>query len=869
MALPDEAAAQSITIDIRKAPLREALDYLSLKSGVDFVYSVRLIEENTATCHYEGESFEEALRCVLVDTNVRSISLHAKQYVLAPAIEGGAGLAGSSASRQNNLALGRIVDRQTGAPLPGAHIYLIDEQRGATSRSDGTFTLTHLQRGDHRVRVSYLGYLPVDTTLAAPGSRALLALNPVALETDGLLVEAPAPSRRDELPIPGVLAISIQDIEAMPAFNSENDLFNTLQWTPGVRKEGGINTGLLVRGGAPDQNLYLLDGAPVYHPWHAFNLVSTFQSDTFKDIKLYRGAFPAQHGGRLSSILDANLKDGSRTQPQARVALSALSGRFLFESPLTRRSSFMVSGRRSYLDKLIGREHPVEDRSGVRDTLRTGYYFSDFTAKLAYKPGNEHRLSFTYYAGRDVLDLRLPFDLSLDFSSWLRPADLYFEVDHSWGNRLYSFQHKYLVSRRLLLTTTAYRTSYNANEGALIRPTSNAIVDSYYHVRVRDLGVKVDGDYFASDAHHIQFGFQAIDHAFNSSIDARIQRTPSAIDTTSDASAVGAREQVTYLEDTWRPTSRLTLQPGVRLSRFSSRQRLYTSPRLSVEYVADPRWLVLRSAFGQQVQFMQRLRDRYSLIYDLVSSRWIPTDRSVRPSTGYQASLEGESHPFPWLMLAAETYIRHADRVLIPTDEFQTKDELIGPGIELGSLLAQYTQGKSRGYGMEFTAQARRGPWLFWVNYAGSRALIRESNGTLADYRPTDYDAPRLFRSTITRFFNTWNVTLSTTARSGYPLTVPVARYSLNGPTGEPPTAYLYRPEINNGRLPPYLRFDVTISNRFTLIGAQWKAQLHVFNITNRRNVIDRLYDPAQSIVVPRDLKGLPILPLFELEMEL
>ncbi len=866
---PDTARAQSIQIDLTRAPLRDALDYLSLKSGVDFVYSVRLIEENKASCRYEGDSFDDALRCVLADTEVRSIALHAKQYVLAPVVEPGNGVAATGLTRQNGQVAGRIVDHETGVSLAGAHIFLFSEQRGVTSLPDGSFTLARLPRGEHRLRISYLGYQPIDTTMTTTARPAIVRMRPVTLETDGLIVEDLSPSPRSNLPIPGVLAISIQDIEAMPAFNGENDLFNTLQWTPGVRKEGGINNGLLVRGGSTDQNLYLLDGAPVYHPWHAFNLVSTFQSDTFKDIKLYRGSFPSQHGGRLSSVLDARLKDGSRSKPQARVALSALSGRFLFESPLTRRSSFMISGRRSYLDKLIGREHPVEDRSGVRDTLRTGYYFSDFTAKLAYKPGNEHRLSLTYYSGRDVLDLRLPFDVSLDFSSWLRPADLYFELDHSWGNRLYSLQHTYVISRRLLLTSTAYRTSYNATEGALIRPTSSAIVDSYYHVRVRDFGLKLDGDFFANDAHHLQFGVQGIEHAFDSQIYARVQRTPTTIDTTADTSDLHATEVAAYLEDTWRAGQRLTFRPGIRLSRFSSRPRVYVSPQINVEYIADPRWLTVRAAAGQQVQFIQRLRDRYSLVYDLVSSRWIPTSQSVRPSTGFQTSIEGESRPFPWLTLAAETYIRHADRVLIPSDAFQTKDELIGPGIGLGSLLAQYTSGESRGYGMEYTAQLRRGPWLLWLNYAGSRALIRPSEPENAAFRPTDYDAPRLFRSTLTRFFSTWNITLSTTARSGYPLTVPVARYSLAGPTGELPTLYLSRPEVNNGRLPPYVRFDLTISNRFTLIGAQWRAQLHVVNLTNRRNVIDRVYDPAQPVVKPRDLRGLPILPLFELEMEL
>ena len=168
-----------------------------------------------------------------------------------------------------------------------------------------------------------------------------------------------------------------------------------------------------MRGGFSDQNLYLIDGAPVYHPWHAFNLISTFHADAFQEVKFYKGAFPAQHGGRLSSVLDARLKDGSTSGPTAKVGMSVLSGRFIIESPLTRKSSFMISGRRSYIDKLIGNEHPVQDANGTRDTLRTGYHFSDITAKVSFTPNPKDLISFSYYSGNDILDLRLPLQFIL------------------------------------------------------------------------------------------------------------------------------------------------------------------------------------------------------------------------------------------------------------------------------------------------------------------------------------------------------------------------------------------------------------------------------------------------------------------------
>jgi hypothetical protein len=321
--------------------------------------------------------------------------------------------------------------------LPGAHIYLPEIRRGTITNNKGYFLLSLVADSVYEARVSYLGYRGISAWLSTQDQPATIALNPVTLQGNTVLIEESGQHSDAESSIPGLVSLDIRDLENIPRFGGENDLFQALQWTPGVYKAGAFNNGLLVRGGLEDQNLYLIDGAPIYHPWHAFNLISTFQTDAFKDVKLYRGSFPAQHGGRLASVLDARLKDGSRSSPSAVAGFSLLSGRFMIESPLTRKSSFMISGRRSYLDKVIGSEHPVQSRDGTRDTLRTGYHFSEITAKISSRLSNRHRLSASFYSGGDLLDLRLPFDLSLDFSSWLRPAELFFEVDHKWGNRLY------------------------------------------------------------------------------------------------------------------------------------------------------------------------------------------------------------------------------------------------------------------------------------------------------------------------------------------------------------------------------------------------------------------------------------------------
>ncbi len=856
------AHAQAIRLDVHDLALREALEQLSTQAGIDIVFAGRLVAPYRVTCSYAGREVEAAFRCLLRGTALQAERVRRRQYVLVEAPSGAA------EAPPRGLLAGFVTDAETGEVLPGAHVYLPSLRVGTATNEAGYFALATLPQGTYPVRISYLGYQPRDTVLTTASAARAIALVPVTYESADVVVESRRSDQADLNVLPGLLALPTHQLEQFPSFPGEQDLFQALQWLPGIHRAGEINGGLVVRGGATDQNLYLLDGAPVYHPWHAFSLISTFQTETFKDIRLYRGAFPAEHGGRLSSVLEAEMKDGSRAEPGAVMALSPLSGRFIVESPITPNSSFMLAGRRSYLDKLIGQEHPVEE-NGRRDTLRTGYYFYDLSAKLTYRPDPHRRLSFSYYHGRDNLDLRLPFDLSLDFSSWLRPADLFFEIDHDWSNQLFSGRYQRLVSRRFFLTVTGYQSSYRAAEGAYIQPTTSSSLTSDYRVRLRDLGVKVDVDFYHSVAHQVRLGLQAVDHRFHSTLDATIERSPGAVDEQHEVSPLHAYEVVGYVQDTWQPAPRVQVQPGLRASYFSGGSYAHVSPRLTAQFAVRPQRVVLRAGVGTEVQYLHRLRDRYSFVYDLVSSRWIPAGPGVRPSRSVQAGLGVEVRPAAGLTVTLEAYGNQARDVLLPEDAYRTKDGLEGPGVEVGALLGQYVPAEARLYGVEAAVHYGRGPWQLWASYAGGRSLSRSDALGETRYRPSRFDVPRTLRGIGQYREGRWRYGVSVEARSGYPHSVPVSRYVLGDPFDDEPVAYLHRPEVNNGRLPPYLRLDATVGYHFGLLGAAWQAQLHVYNVLNKRNVVGRQYDPGYEVVRITDRRGLPLLPLLELEMTL
>ena len=863
--LEGQSAQAQVPIEVRitDVPLKTALAQVRTQANLDLVYAERLVAGRTTSCSYTGADPAAALACILEGTGLRAERVRRRQYVLvadAPADD-------ADAPARASLK-GYVIDAETGERLPGAHIYLTALGAGTTTNRDGYFVQSGLPPQDYAVRISYLGYQTLDTTLTAGADPARIALAGTSIESEGIVVEAGSTRFDDNERLPGMLSVALNQLDRLPSLG-EPDLFRALQWTPGIRKSGVVGGGLSVRGGNPDQNLYLLDGAPVYHPWHAFSLISTFQTQTLRSTDFYRGTFPVEHGGRLSAVLDAQMKDGSRRNPKAVAALSVLSGRFRVESPLTSSTSFMVSGRRSYLDKLIGRRHPVTGENGRRDTLRTGYYFFDTSAKLTHQFGPNHRFSLSYYRGRDDLDLRLPFDLSLDFSSWLRPADLLFEVAQNWENRVVSGQHRYLAGDDLFLTTTGYYSGYRAQEASFIQPTTTASLTSDYRVRLSDAGVKVQADYHQSVSHEWTGGLQVSSLQFASTLDSDLQRSSGTATQRVQESRVSAAKIAGYLQNTWTPTPKWTVEPGLRASYFSGGDYVHLAPRFSAQYVLHPRWLVLEGSAGLHVQYLHRLRDRYSLAYDLVSSRWIPASDRVRPATGGQLGVGTYTQLRPGWTLELDAYARETRHTLVPADVFQEKEGIEGPGIDIGALLGQYVTGSERSVGLELSTRYERGPWRARLVMGTGRTVVQAPARSGLRWRPSNLDVPLSVRSTLGWEGEAWRATVATELRSGYPITVPEARYQLGDPTADAPTTYLHRPRVNNGRLPPYLRVDLTVSYQFRLLSADWTATADVFNVINRDNILDQTYRPTDTGVNVNRQRGLPILPLVELEMEL
>lgn len=861
LVLADGVQAQ--TLRLQPGPLPQVLREVSRQARVDLVYASRLVAERESGCTYRGDDVEAALGCVLGGTGLEARRVRQGQYVLRVSAESAVEQVRRPPARETLS--GFVADARTGEVLPGAHVYLPEQRLGTTANAAGFFAIPGLDAGPQRVRISYVGYAVIDTVLLTQSVRSIVRLQPAWIEGRAVVVET---QRAAEAQLPGLTDVPIARLEELPAAVGEEDALQKLAWLPGVSRAGEVTGGLVVRGGGPDENLYLLDGAPVYHPWHAFTLVSTFQTETFNRVRLHRGLFPADFGGRLSSVVDAEMRDGNRETPRATAGVGLLSARYVVESPITRGSSFMISGRRSYIDRLLGRRHPVE-ADGRRDTLRTGYHFYDLSFKVTYRPGYRHRVSFSHYSGGDALDLRLPFDFSLDFSSWLRPADLFFEIDHGWGNQLQSVRYQYLPSPQLFSTVTFYRTQYQARERSRLRPTEQTRVDVDYRVRVEDYGGRADLDLFPDRRLHVQLGTQVAVRRFQSLLYGQVEQPGEDFQPAMERTEQRALEGAAYAQLDYRLAPTVRVQGGLRTSVHAPGGFVHLMPNAGMQVELLPRRLTARAGVGGQVQYLHRLRDRYSVLYDLLSTRWIPADAAVAPATGAQVAAGLTATPRTGLQLDLEAYARRMHDVLMPEDAFREKDGLDGPGIALGVLLGQYTPTEGRAYGIEASARAESARWLLWLAYTAERSVRQGTTPDAPDFYPSDYDVPHGLKGVLKHRGARWSVSFSGEVRAGYPNAEPVARYELGDPLQPGGTRYLYRPGLNNGRLPLYARLDASAGYRFEWLGPQWEVRFDLYNVLNYRNVIGRLYDPSGETVRVSDRRGLPLLPLFEIEVTL
>ncbi len=677
--------------------------------------------------------------------------------------------AGAQGAPKHTLS-GYVEDAASGEKLIGAVLHEPDLQQGTTTNRFGFFSLT-LPAGRLRVVVSHIGYR--SDTLATDLGRDLqlnIALEPTPLEMEAVETKAERLDPIQEQTRMSVVQVPIRQIESAPALMGEVDVLKTLQLLPGVQSGTEGMSGLYVRGGSPDQNLILLDDAPVYNASHLFGFFSVFNANAIKNVQLTKAGFPARYGGRLSSVLEIDMKDGNMKEFEAEGSVGLIASQVTLQGPLSKdRTSFIISGRRTYIDMLIRPFLPGDEKGG--------YHFYDLNAKLNHIFSPNSRVYLSLYSGDD----RFWNEIRDEYGAGAYREEDSIEANFGWGNVTSTLRWNYLVSNRLFANLTAIFSRYQFSTN--VDQRSIEVIDGEresetlrlrYLSGIRDWGLKLDLDYIPDPAHYIRFGGSGTLHTYRPGA-AQIKFNPfdgTPEDTTLAARETDALEYSFYAEDDVGLSDRLKANLGLHTSGFLVDGELYTSlqPRVSMRYLLTSDW-ALKTSYAQMRQYIHLLSNSS---VGLPTDLWLPATGRVRPQRSRQVGLGLARQLEEQYELSIEGYYKTMTELI---EYREGASFLLGFG-ESDDWQDRVETGRGWSYGAEFFLQKKRGRTTGWAGYTLSwtRRRFEELNeGRTFPYR---YDRRHDVAVVLSRQLRgSLSFSLTWVYGTGNAATLPVARY--------------------------------------------------------------------------------------------
>ena len=772
-------------------------------------------------------------------------------------------LMGSVWAQTSHTLSGYITDAATGETLIGATVWSESVGQGVASNLYGFYTLT-LPAGTYDVRVNYIGYAPqrfeVDLTSDDVKFNVELA---AGLELGEAVVTGEQQNRIEEQVQMSRMEIPIDQIKALPAIGGEVDLLKTLQLLPGVQSGGEGTSGLYVRGGSPDQNLMLLDGVPLYNVSHLFGFFSVFNADAVKSMSITKGGFPARYGGRLSSILEINMKDGNMREFHADGNISVIASKLTLEGPIVKdKASFMVSARRTYLDILL---RPIIAAATSNDpsvSTNPAYYFYDLNAKLNWRVGPRDRVYFSAFSGKD--DFGVESTETYDFDGVTERSTIDLGLD--WRNQIQALRWNREIGPRMFWNATATHSVYNFNTGVDFADeltengeTTTSRFASLYQSGIEDYAAKLDIDFAPNARHFVRGGYNVTRHLFSPGALALEldfgQENP--LDTLIGQGNVNSTEQYIYLEDEFEVSPRLKVNAGLHLSGLSVQDTSYASlqRRFALNWKLAPGW-AFKASFAEMAQFVNLLTNEgLSLPTDL----WLPSTARIRPQESWQVAaglatsvMDGQ------IELSLEGYYKEMDGLLSYKEGASFLSDLSGNWED------QVTQGIGNSYGLEALVQKKVGKTSGWIGYTLSWSNRQFEDLNSGEWFPFTYDRRHDVSVVLTQEFNPkWSASATWVYGTGRAVTLSESVF-----TGLAYSDYPYAPSFevpsdrNAFRMSPYHRLDVSVTR--VKPGSDGNRALiwSVYNAYNNSNPFFALADtqPDGTRVI-REYGLFPIIP--------
>ncbi|OGG02933.1 MAG: hypothetical protein A3F83_16320 [Candidatus Glassbacteria bacterium RIFCSPLOWO2_12_FULL_58_11] len=804
--------------------------------------------------------------------------------------------AGSGQTARNDIR-GYVRDMQSEEAVPYAGVVIKGTKIGAATNADGYFVIVNAPTGKCTLQVSHIGFavkeLEIDNQ---PGS-----VKPVEIKLEQKVIEMgeiTVTGQPQTVEVTGnVSQVVVDPAELIKMPNlGEIDIFRSLQLLPGISGVSDGTSGLYIRGGTPDQNLVLFDGMTIYHVDHFFGMFSAFNADAIKDIRVYQGGYPAEFGGRLSSVVNLTGKTGDVNGLRYGAGVNLLSGHGLFEIPLSGKSTLLVSGRRSYTDVvksslynsifdfMTGSQNTqpafVNQRGrpgigGFRNlaslSQNPDFYFYDMNAKLTYNPDSKDILALSIYRGKDNLDQTQSFN-GQNFSfrnsgsnEFVSAPTLSRQTSEltDWGNTGISGKWSRKLHDRfyssLQVSYSSYFSNYDRNQAftgdaAAADDSTNffrgGTTASEENNKVEDMAVTLDNEWHAASSHDVKIGLGL--SRFNSHYFATLNDSVRLVSRQTEAV-----QNFVYLQDQWTIIAPVELTLGFRGTHYDRSASNYLEPRASLVYALSEN-VRLKGAWGYYHQFVNRIANEN--ILEGSRDFWILADKDLAPNFA-KHYIGGASYENGNFMFNVEGYYKDLQDLV----EYSRRVVPGGPNIVDANLRGFY-QGNGYAKGLDLLLQKKSGPFTGWAAYSLGKVEYTFAGLNDGNPFPASHDRTHELDLVAKYTFGAWDISSTFVYATGNPYTAPESQYYVELLDGSS-QSYIHVSDKNSYRLPAYQRLDFSISRTFETSSIKYILGFSIFNLYNHKNIWYRQYNLDTQPVAITDVHMLGATPTIFLQL--
>ena len=721
-----------------------------------------------------------------------------------------------SFSQERFTISGYVQEENSGENLIGVSIYDKASQKGTTSNQYGFYSIT-LEKGTYEIIYSFIGLNTITKKINLNKDiRLNISLSEKSILSEEVIITSERQDKNIESSDMSQAKLKVENIKQLPVILGEVDVIKSAQLLPGIQSGGEGNSGLYVRGGGPDQNLILLDEAVVYNAAHLFGFFSVFNADAIKDINIIKGGMPAEYGGRLSSVLDISMKDGNNKEYEVDGGIGLLSSRLTLQGPVQKnRSSFIVSGRRTYIDVL---SKPFMQKDNAFNG--SGYYFYDLTTKINYRISDKNRLFLSGYFGRDV------------FKFINSDNDIGIKIP--WGNATTSLRWNHLFNDKLFMNTSLifsdYRFEFNLEQSQF---------EFKIFTGINDWNTKVDFLYQPNQRHTIKFGTNYTYHEFMPGN--ATGKSGEVIFEPDEVYKEYSNEGAIYLSDDIELTDAFKIHAGLRYSSFQHSGYISFRDYLKNEIEANNdnyRHLEPRLSFRYKLNSTSSLKGAYTQNYQYVhlallsgsslpSDLWVPSSSEIKPKfstqygIGYFKNLKDNMYE-----TSIEAYYKEM------TNLIEYKEGVLPEDNTNSNSDGAFTFGNGDSYGLELLIKKTKGKTTGWIGYTLSKTTryFDEVNEGIAF--PAKYDRRHDLSITAKhKLSEKWTLSSVFVYATGNAITLPTERYMVGG------NIYTEYTSRNGFRMKPYHRLDIGATytpKKKKRFQSSWSFS--IYNVYSRKN---------------------------------